>query len=149
MIRKRNKTHASTRYSTASPTPKNSMQHTSRKTCTVTPTPECKAALSCKAAHAHASKAGRTHSDALLIVHAEQVEHSCLCAGISTTCSLKQVAMTATYTWKACNRTNLYGSWSPESKLRTFNTKLDQEGPAQTSWCSEWAVPVSKPSSMQ
>jgi hypothetical protein len=26
---------------------------------------------------------------------------------------------------------------------------LDQEGPAQTSWCSEWAVHVSKPSSMQ
>jgi hypothetical protein len=26
---------------------------------------------------------------------------------------------------------------------------LDQEGPAQASWCSEWAVHVSKPSSMQ
>jgi hypothetical protein len=26
---------------------------------------------------------------------------------------------------------------------------LDQEGPAQTSWCSEWAVHVNKPSSMQ
>jgi hypothetical protein len=26
---------------------------------------------------------------------------------------------------------------------------LDQEGPAQTSWCSEWAVHESTPSSMQ
>jgi hypothetical protein len=34
------------------------------------------------------------------------------------------------------------------SKLRTCNAWLDQEGPAQTSWCSEWAVHVSKPSSM-
>jgi hypothetical protein len=48
-----------------------------------------------------------------------------------------------------CNRTVLYGSNKPGiSKLRTFNAKLDQEGPAQTSWCSEWAVHVSKPSSM-
>jgi hypothetical protein len=40
-----------------------------------------------------------------------------------------------------CNRTDLYGSWKPgNSKLRTFNAMLDQEGPAQTSWCSEWAV---------
>jgi hypothetical protein len=46
-------------------------------------------------------------------------------------------------------RTYMNGCWSPgKSKLRTFNAKLDQEGPAQTSWCSEWAVHVSKPSSM-
>jgi hypothetical protein len=44
-----------------------------------------------------------------------------------------------------CNRTDLYGSWKPgKSKLRTFNAMLDQEGPAQTSLCSEWAVHVGK-----
>jgi hypothetical protein len=48
-----------------------------------------------------------------------------------------------------CNRMDLYGSWKPgESKLHTFNAKLDQEGPPQTSWCSEWAVHVSRLSSM-
>jgi hypothetical protein len=30
-----------------------------------------------------------------------------------------------------CNRTDLRGSWGAgKSKLRTFNAKLDQEGPA-------------------
>jgi hypothetical protein len=49
----------------------------------------------------------------------------------------------------SCHRTDLDGSWKPgKSKIRTFNAKLDQEVPAQTSWCFEWAVHVSKPSSM-
>jgi hypothetical protein len=39
--------------------------------------------------------------------------------------------------YATCKRTDLDGSWTPgESKLRTFNAMLDQEGPAQTSWCS-------------
>jgi hypothetical protein len=36
-----------------------------------------------------------------------------------------------------CKRTDLGRSWSPgNSKLRTSNATLDQEGPAQSSWCS-------------
>jgi hypothetical protein len=49
-----------------------------------------------------------------------------------------------------CKTTDLDGSWTPgTSKLRTFNAMLDQEGPAQTSWCSDWAAHASKLSSKE
>jgi hypothetical protein len=48
-----------------------------------------------------------------------------------------------------CERMVLDGSWTPgKSKLRTSNAMLDQEGPAQTSWCFEWAAHAGKLSSM-
>jgi hypothetical protein len=37
---------------------------------------------------------------------------------------------------------------SGESRRRTFNAVLGQEGPAQTSWHSQWADHAGKPSSM-
>jgi hypothetical protein len=47
------------------------------------------------------------------------------------------------------DRTDLNGSWSPgRSKLRTINAKLDQEGPAQTSWvccaADKWLLPLAQ-----